>query len=186
MKVFVERAEDIPDEFLPNSFRLMRDFCPHARRYAAGHDRKYHGQPVLLILWLKDFRTYRQAGLASRRGAEEMIGRAKWPSMAKSSTELGARRPEKDHIKVRGKLINSKIRAQENVYLLLNKAKGSPFQLRPIPRDAKLVTQMVKGFGKLHPVGPSRFQFGRVDHPKPNGRRIHKSCRILEKDPENL
>jgi len=26
MKVFVERAADIPDEFLPNSFRLMRDF----------------------------------------------------------------------------------------------------------------------------------------------------------------
>ncbi len=26
MKVFVERADDIPDEFLPNSFRLMRDF----------------------------------------------------------------------------------------------------------------------------------------------------------------
>jgi prephenate dehydrogenase len=26
MKVFVERAEGIPDEFLPNSFRLMRDF----------------------------------------------------------------------------------------------------------------------------------------------------------------
>ncbi|MBX3289372.1 MAG: hypothetical protein KF855_08490 [Acidobacteria bacterium] len=26
MKVFVERAENIPDEFLPNSFRLMREF----------------------------------------------------------------------------------------------------------------------------------------------------------------
>lgn len=26
MKVFVERAEGIPDELLPNSFRLMRDF----------------------------------------------------------------------------------------------------------------------------------------------------------------
>ena len=26
MKVFVERADDIPDELLPNSFRLMRDF----------------------------------------------------------------------------------------------------------------------------------------------------------------
>lgn len=26
MKVFVERADGIPDEFLPNSFRLMRDF----------------------------------------------------------------------------------------------------------------------------------------------------------------
>ncbi len=26
MKVFVERADDVPDEFLPNSFRLMRDF----------------------------------------------------------------------------------------------------------------------------------------------------------------
>lgn len=26
MKVFVERADDIPDELVPNSFRLMRDF----------------------------------------------------------------------------------------------------------------------------------------------------------------
>jgi prephenate dehydrogenase len=26
MKVFVDRAEDIPDEFIPNSFRLMREF----------------------------------------------------------------------------------------------------------------------------------------------------------------
>jgi prephenate dehydrogenase len=26
MKVFVERASDIPDEYIPNSFRLMRDF----------------------------------------------------------------------------------------------------------------------------------------------------------------
>ena len=26
MKVFVDRADDIPDELLPNSFRLMRDF----------------------------------------------------------------------------------------------------------------------------------------------------------------
>lgn len=26
MKVFVERSEDIPDELIPNSFRLMRDF----------------------------------------------------------------------------------------------------------------------------------------------------------------
>ena len=26
MRVFVERADDIPDELIPNSFRLMRDF----------------------------------------------------------------------------------------------------------------------------------------------------------------
>lgn len=26
MKVFVNRASDIPDEYIPNSFRLMRDF----------------------------------------------------------------------------------------------------------------------------------------------------------------
>jgi prephenate dehydrogenase len=26
MKVFVDRAEDVPDEFIPNSFRLMREF----------------------------------------------------------------------------------------------------------------------------------------------------------------
>ena len=26
VKVFVDRASDIPDELIPNSFRLMRDF----------------------------------------------------------------------------------------------------------------------------------------------------------------
>lgn len=26
MKIFVDRAKDIPDEFIPNSFRLLRDF----------------------------------------------------------------------------------------------------------------------------------------------------------------
>lgn len=26
MKVFIDRASDVPDEYLPNSFRLMRDF----------------------------------------------------------------------------------------------------------------------------------------------------------------
>jgi len=98
-----------------------------------------------------------QAGLASRRGAEEMIRAGEVAVNGEIVTELGRKAdPEKDHIKVRGKLINSKIRAQENVYLLLNKPKGV-LSSSADPEGRKLVTQMVKGFGKLHPVGRLDF-----------------------------
>jgi 23S rRNA pseudouridine2605 synthase len=98
-----------------------------------------------------------QAGIASRRGAEEMIRSGDVTVNGETVTELGRKAdPEKDHIKVRGKLINQRLKTHENIYLLLNKPKGV-LSSAADPEGRKLVTQMVKGFGKLHPVGRLDF-----------------------------
>jgi 23S rRNA pseudouridine2605 synthase len=98
-----------------------------------------------------------QAGLASRRGAEEMILAGDVTVNGEIVTELGTKAdPEKDHIKVRGKLINQKLKAHPNTYVLLNKPKGV-LSSAADPEGRKLVTEMVRGFGKLHPVGRLDF-----------------------------
>ena len=63
---------------------------------------------------------------------------------------------ETDHIKVRGKLVNAKIEKRENVYILLNKPKGY-LSSAADPENRNLVTDLVKGYGKLHPVGRLDF-----------------------------
>jgi 23S rRNA pseudouridine2605 synthase len=67
---------------------------------------------------------------------------------------LGAKAdPTKDHIKVRGKLINTKLENRENVYILLNKPKGFLSSVSD-PEDRRLVTDLVpESLGKLYPVG---------------------------------
>jgi 23S rRNA pseudouridine2605 synthase len=98
-----------------------------------------------------------QAGIASRRGAEEMIRAGEVTVNGEVVAELGQKAdPETDHIKVRGKLINQKLKAHSNVYILLNKPKGV-LSSAADPEGRKLVTDMVKGFGKLHPVGRLDF-----------------------------
>lgn len=94
-----------------------------------------------------------QAGVASRRGADELILEGAVSVNGAVVTEPGTKAdPEKDHIKVRGKLINAKIAARSNVYILLNKPKGY-LSSAADPEGRKLVTDLVKGYGKLHPVG---------------------------------
>ena len=94
-----------------------------------------------------------QAGVASRRAAEELIRSGEVTVNGSIVTELGTKAdPEKDHIKVRGKLISAKLKHRENVYLLLNKPKGY-LSSAADPEGRKLVTDLVKGYGKLHPVG---------------------------------
>jgi 23S rRNA pseudouridine2605 synthase len=98
-----------------------------------------------------------QAGLASRRGAEEMIRNGEVTVNGQIVTELGTKAdPDADHIKVRGKLINLKIERRENVYILLNKPKGF-LSSAADPEGRPLVTDLVKGYGKLHPVGRLDF-----------------------------
>ena len=98
-----------------------------------------------------------QAGVASRRGAEELIKAGDVTVNGEIVTELGTKAdPEKDHIKVRGKLINTKLQQRENVYVLLNKPKGYLSSVSD-PENRKLVTDLVKGYGKLHPVGRLDF-----------------------------
>lgn len=94
-----------------------------------------------------------QAGIASRRAAEELIKAGDVSVNGEIVTELGTKAdPAKDHIKVRGKLINLKIEKQQHVYILLNKPKGVLSSMSD-PEGRTLVTGLVKGAGRLHPVG---------------------------------
>ena len=98
-----------------------------------------------------------QAGIASRRAAEELITSGAVTVNGKVVTELGTKAdPETDHIKVQGKLINTKLRAKEHAYILLNKPKGYLSSVSD-PQRRKLVTDLVRGYGKLHPVGRLDF-----------------------------
>lgn len=98
-----------------------------------------------------------QAGIASRRGSEKLILDGDVTVNGKVVTELGTKADaETDHIKVRGKLINKDIGGREKVYLLLNKPKGY-LSSAADPEGRKLVTDLVKGFGRLHPVGRLDF-----------------------------
>ncbi len=94
-----------------------------------------------------------QAGIASRRAAEELIKAGEVAVNGEIVTELGTKAdPEKDHIKVKGKLINAKLASRSDVYILLNKPKGY-LSSAADPEGRKLVTDLVKGHGRLHPVG---------------------------------
>ena len=99
-----------------------------------------------------------QAGIASRRAAEELIENGEVTVNGRIVTELGTKAdPEKDHIKVHGKLINSKLTGtKEKTYLLLNKPKGF-LSSTSDPERRPLVTDLVKGFGRVFPVGRLDF-----------------------------
>jgi 23S rRNA pseudouridine2605 synthase len=95
-----------------------------------------------------------QAGIASRRHAEELIKEGAVTVNGKVVTELGTKAdPERDHIKVHGKLINTKLQQREKVYVLLYKPKGYLTSVSD-PQKRKLVTDLIPpSLGKLHPVG---------------------------------
>ena len=98
-----------------------------------------------------------QAGLASRRAAEDLIKAGDVTVNGKVVTELGTKAdPETDHIKVRGRLINTRLESRERTYILLNKPKGYLSSVSD-PQRRPLVTDLVKGHGKLHPVGRLDF-----------------------------
>jgi 23S rRNA pseudouridine2605 synthase len=98
------------------------------------------------------------AGLASRRHAEEMIEAGEVTVNGEVVRELGTKAdPARDHIKVRGRLINPLLEKQEKTYVLLNKPRGylsalSDQERRPLVSD--LVPQAL---GRLHPVGRLDF-----------------------------
>src|SRR6476620_2253060 len=99
-----------------------------------------------------------QAGIASRRHAEELISAGVVTVNGKKITELGTKAdPDKDHIKVNGKLINSLLDKRQKVYVLLNKPKGYLSSVSD-PEDRPLVTDLLPpSVGKLHPVGRLDF-----------------------------
>lgn len=94
-----------------------------------------------------------QAGIASRRAAEQIILDGEVTVNGEVVRELGTKAdPATDHIKVRGKLINRKIEKRSNTYILLNKPKAV-LSSAADPEGRKLVVDLVKGKGRLFPVG---------------------------------
>ncbi|MGE0130214.1 MAG: pseudouridine synthase [Blastocatellales bacterium] len=98
------------------------------------------------------------AGVASRRKAEEMIASGEVTVNGQVVKELGTKAdPERDHIKVRGRLINAKLKHQEKVYILLNKPLGV-LTSRSDPKNRPLVVDLVGQYrDKVHPVGRLDF-----------------------------
>ena len=98
------------------------------------------------------------AGIASRRHAEELITAGRVTVNGEVIKELGSKAdPDRDHIKVNGKLINPQLRSRENIYVLLNKPKGYLSSVSD-PEGRPLVTELLPpSLGKVHPVGRLDF-----------------------------
>lgn len=98
------------------------------------------------------------AGIASRRHAEEMIAAGEVTINGQVVTTPGTKAdPSRDHIKVRGRLINPLLEAREKVYVLLNKPRGYLSSVAD-PEGRPLVTELVpSSLGRLHPVGRLDF-----------------------------
>lgn len=98
------------------------------------------------------------AGIASRRHAEEIIAAGEVTVNGKVVTEPGTKAdPAHDHIKVRGRLINSLLESREKFYVLLNKPRGYLTSLAD-PEGRPLVSELLpKSLGRLHPVGRLDF-----------------------------
>jgi 23S rRNA pseudouridine2605 synthase len=98
------------------------------------------------------------AGIASRRHAEDLISSGLVTINGQVITELGTKAdPQRDHIKVRGRLINAAIEKQEKVYILLNKPRGYLSSLAD-PEGRPLVVDLLPAhLGRLHPVGRLDF-----------------------------
>ncbi|HEV7844508.1 MAG TPA: pseudouridine synthase, partial [Pyrinomonadaceae bacterium] len=98
------------------------------------------------------------AGIASRRHAEEMITAGEVTVNGQVVKTLGVKAdPSRDHIKVRGRLINPALSQREKIYVLLNKPRGYLTSLADT-EGRPLVTELLPAsFGRLHPVGRLDF-----------------------------
>jgi 23S rRNA pseudouridine2605 synthase len=99
-----------------------------------------------------------EAGIASRRHAEELIAAGDVTVNGKIVKTPGTKAdPERDHIKVRGRLINPRLKQREQVYVLLYKPRGF-LSSAADPEGRPLVTELVpSSLGRLHPVGRLDF-----------------------------
>jgi len=91
------------------------------------------------------------AGIASRRRAEELITAGLVSVNGQIVTALGTKAdPERDHIKVNGKLLSG---AERHVYLLLHKPKGHVTTVTD-PEGRPTVLDLVRGVSaRVYPVG---------------------------------
>lgn len=98
------------------------------------------------------------AGISSRRHAEDLITAGQVSVNGKVIKELGVKAdPARDHIKVKGRLINPLLNNQTPVYVVLNKPRGYLTSMSD-PEKRPLVTDLIpSSLGRLHPVGRLDF-----------------------------
>jgi 23S rRNA pseudouridine2605 synthase len=96
-----------------------------------------------------------QAGLASRRNAEELIRQGKVTVDGKVVTEMGVRvDPEKQVVAFEGRPLRQE---EEKIYLLLNKPRGYVTTLND-PQGRPIVTSLLSGItSRVFPVGRLDF-----------------------------
>jgi len=96
-----------------------------------------------------------QAGITSRRKAEELILLGLVEVNGKVVRTLGSKAdPEKDHIKVKGRLVRLD---QPKVYLMLNKPRGYVTTLRD-PEGRPTVIELLEGVHqRVYPIGRLDF-----------------------------
>src|SRR6266446_6462583 len=96
-----------------------------------------------------------QAGITSRRKAEELILQGRVEVNGKVVRTLGAKAdPEKDHVKLNGRLLQPD---QPKVYLMLNKPKGYVTTLKD-PEGRPTVMELLKGVHqRVYPIGRLDF-----------------------------
>jgi 23S rRNA pseudouridine2605 synthase len=97
-----------------------------------------------------------QAGIASRRKAEEMILAGRVTVNGGTITELGSKADiERDHIKVDGHLLRA---PQHHLYIALNKPKGCVTTVSD-PEGRPTVMHLLRGVkGRVFPVGRLDYQ----------------------------
>ena len=92
-----------------------------------------------------------QAGIASRRKAEEMIDRGRVQVNGTVVTELGTKADAgRDHIRVDGKLLHG---AERHRYFILNKPKGFVTTVKDPEGRPTVMTFFDKMRERLYPVG---------------------------------
>ncbi|PYP84249.1 MAG: pseudouridine synthase [Blastocatellia bacterium AA13] len=98
------------------------------------------------------------AGITSRRGAEELMLNRKVTVNGRIVTELGAKAdPQRDHIKVEGKLIQPSLTGSKR-YFLVNKTRGLLSAVSD-PKQRPLVMEVLP-----HPMRRGMHPVGRLDY----------------------
>lgn len=97
-----------------------------------------------------------QAGVASRRHAEELIAEGRVQVNGKIVTELGTKAdPERDHIRVDGKLLRG---AERLRYFVLNKPRGYVTTVSDPEGRPTVMAFFAKAAERLYPVGRLDYQ----------------------------
>jgi 23S rRNA pseudouridine2605 synthase len=134
------------DTFHKKSYRKS-DPSPKTRKqtvHKTGDDPRESFQPVRLNKYIAN------AGICSRREADELILSGAVSINGKVITQLGTRVMPSDKVKFNDQLI----RSEKPVYLLLNKPKGFITTTKD-PEDRRTVMEIVRGACKerIYPVG---------------------------------